>query len=186
MLTVAGARDGAELSDELLLVREVHGEFIKRRVVLEEQLISVIDARVTCVLEDDRVFHLERVPPEIVFSLKKMNGENIGDDRERLVDILVSVPEAINSIAKYLKRIIINSVDSDTGIYSALVEFGDGAITIKRKMVPSHAIFLARLTNRPIYIKRELVDQQEAMYSLVGRNSEVDSASDDDESLDEE
>ncbi|OYT40038.1 MAG: hypothetical protein B6U89_03120 [Desulfurococcales archaeon ex4484_58] len=158
--------------DDLIRVVEVRGEIISKPIMYGEGYISVVDTRITCVLEDNRLFFLERVPPDIVISLRRLDGEDINDERERFVDILLSMPDAIEAIGKYLKRVVIDNLDEDSGIYSATVEFVDDGITVKRKMVPSHAIFLARLTNKPIYVKRKLVDQQEMYYSLYMTNEE--------------
>ena len=155
------------MDDELILVREVYGEIIPRQVFYGKETISILDTRITCILEDNRKFYLERVPPDIVWSLKRINGEKLNDDRERFVDILLSIPDVISVLGKYLKRIVIDNIDERTGTYSATVEFGDGSIVVKRKMVPSHAIFLAKLTNKPIYVRKELVDQQEILYNLL-------------------
>lgn len=155
------------MSDELILVKEVRGEIIPREIVYKRASLSIVDTRITCILEDSRIFRLERVPPDIVISLKRLNGEDLGDNRERLVDILLSMPEVLNNISKHLKRVVIDSIDMRSGIYIAIVEFSDGDIVIKRRMVPSHAIFLAKLVNKPIYVRKDLVDQQEIWYNYL-------------------
>lgn len=157
--------------DDLIKVVDVSGEILFDRLFI---------TRIVCLLEDGRFFILERVPFDIVISLKKLSGEEIDDERERLVDVLSSMPEILEILGKHLRRVIINEIDFKTGVYSAVAEFSDGNMVIKRKMVPSHAIFLARLTSRPIYVKRELVDQQEEFRLLAYRDLE------DDETEDEE
>jgi bifunctional DNase/RNase len=148
------------LDDDLVKVVDVYGEVVFDRLFV---------TRIVCVLEDDRYFILERVPFDIVIGLKKLRGEEIDDDRERLVDVLTSMPEVLDILGKHLRRVIINDIDTSTGVYSAIAEFSDGNMIIKRKMVPSHAIFLAKLTNKPIYVKRELVDQQEEFRELASQ-----------------
>lgn len=160
------------MDDDLLLVREVHGEVIKKKISYGNKRFSILDTRIKCILEDNRFFYLDRVSPEIVFFLKELNGETIGDEREGFIDILLSIPEVINILGKYVKRIVIDNFNNKSGTYSASVEFGDGTIVIKRKMIPSHAIFLAKLTRKPIYVRKQLVDQQEEIYSLL---EEIDS-----------
>ncbi len=140
------------MSDELIRVLEVFGDISYDNLFI---------TRIICRLEDDRYFILERVPFDIVLALKRINGEEIDDDRERLVDILLSMPQVRELLGKSLKRVIIDSIDYRTGVYRAIAEFSDGELVIKRKMVPSHAIFLAVLTGRPIYVRKELVDEQE-------------------------
>jgi bifunctional DNase/RNase len=148
------------LDDDLIKVIDVYGEVVFDRLFV---------TRIVCILEDDRYFILERVPFDIVIGLKKLRGGEIDDDRERLVDVLTSMPEVLDILGKHLKRVIINDIDTSTGVYSAIAEFSDGNMIIKRKMVPSHAIFLARLTNKPIYVRRELVDQQEEFRELASQ-----------------
>ncbi|MET1160707.1 MAG: bifunctional nuclease domain-containing protein [Thermoprotei archaeon] len=154
------------MTHRLLLVKEVRGEIIQRELVYNDRPLSIVDTRITCILEDNRVFRLERVPPDIVLALKKLDGEDLGDDRERLVDILISMPDVIDTLGKHLMRVVIDGLDMKTGVYTAIAEFSDGNIVIKRKMVPSHAIFLARLTNKPIYVREDLVTQQERWYNF--------------------
>jgi len=174
----------AEHDDELVYVREVRGEIIPRQIFYDEGFVSIIDSRIICVLEDYREFYLERVPPDIIISLRRIDGEPIDDDRERFIDILMSMPEVIDLLSKSLKRVVIDHLDEKTGVYSATAEFGDGDIVVKRKMIPSHAIFLARLANKPIYVKKKLVEQQESVY----RDLFVDETNphEDEEDLDDE
>lgn len=142
-------------------------EYIKVEDVIPElQFGRLFSTRIICRLEDGRYFFLDRVPFDIVISLKKLKGEEIEDDRERLVDILASMPEVLDLLGRHLRRVIINELDPETEVYSAIVEFTDGKMTLRRKMVPSHAIFLAVLTNKPIYIRKTLVDQQEELMKL--------------------
>lgn len=157
----------------MLLVKKVYGEIIRRELYYSGTRFSVLDTRITCVLEDNRSFYLERVPPEIIFSLNRIEGKELEDDRERFVDILLSIPEIIDILGRYLKRVVIDKFDEKTGVYSATVEFADGNITLRRKMVPSHAIFLARLTKKPIYVKKELVEYQESIYKLIEDIEEI-------------
>ncbi|MCD6196426.1 MAG: bifunctional nuclease family protein [Staphylothermus sp.] len=138
--------------DELLLVEEVVAEIIPGEFIY---------TRIRFKLEDGRYFYLYNIPFDIAIALKKMNGEEIEDDRERLMDILMSMPDVLEILGRHLKRVIINDIDYKTGAYSAIAEFSDGNMYVRRKMVPSHAVFLAKLVNKPIYVRSELVDQQE-------------------------
>jgi len=173
------------LDDEILLVKKVEAEIIHRRIRNGRYNdIVIVDTRIKCILEDNRVFYLEKVPPEIVYSLKRIDGVDLGDDRERFIDVLLSIPEVIEIIAKHLKSVVIDEFDEETGVYSASVEFSDGNIVIVRKMIPSHAIFLAKLAGKPIYVKKKLVDQQESIYELLREIDDLDELSQDD--VDEE
>ncbi|MCD6301631.1 MAG: bifunctional nuclease family protein [Staphylothermus sp.] len=138
--------------DKLLRVEEVVAEIIPGEFIY---------TRIRFRLEDGRYFYLYNIPFDIAIALKKINGEEIEDDRERLIDILVSMPEILEILGRHLKRVVISDVDYKTGAYSAIAEFTDGNMYVRRKMVPSHAVFLAKLVDKPIYVRSELVDQQE-------------------------
>ncbi|WFO75942.1 bifunctional nuclease family protein [Desulfurococcaceae archaeon MEX13E-LK6-19] len=116
---------------------------------------------IVCRLEDGRDFNLFSVPQDIVVAIRKIKGYKVEDDRETIYDILLSSPESIEAVRKHLKRVVIDSINPLTYTYSAIAEFGADGALIKRKMVPSHAILLALLSDKPIYVKRELVDEQE-------------------------
>ncbi|ABN69909.1 hypothetical protein Smar_0808 [Staphylothermus marinus F1] len=150
------------MEEDLIRVIDVSGEIVFDRLFIP---------RIVCLLEDGRFFILERVPFDIVVSLKKLDGEEIDDERERLVDVLSSMPDILDILGKHLRRVVINEIDPKTGVYSAIAEFSDGNMAIKRRMVPSHAIFLAKLTNKPIYVKKELVDQQEEFRLLASTDT---------------
>ena len=141
-------------NEDLIRVLEVYGE-----IGYDNLFIT----RIICRLEDGREFILERVPFDIVLALKRINGETIDDDRERIVDILLSMPEVRRILGENLEKIVIDHLDHNTGVYSATAIFNDHGLIVKRKMVPSHAIFLAVLTNKPIYVKKKLVDEQEEL-----------------------
>lgn len=122
---------------------------------------------ITCRLEDGREFKLYSVPIDIVEIIRKIKGyntymeEEFNDDRETLYDIILTTPNAIDALGKHLKRVIIDSINPETYTYSAIAEFGEDKMIIRRKMIPSHAILLALITNKPIYVRKILVDQQE-------------------------
>ncbi len=147
---------------QYLLVRRVRDEI--SGIEVKELDVYMPIPRLACELEDGRVFYLERVPYDIVLFIKKQNGEAIDDDRERFSDLLASMPEVLEALGRHVKRVLIEEFDEARGVYSAYVEFNDGNVTLRRKMVPSHAIFLALLVGKPIYVRRELVDAQESFY----------------------
>ncbi|WP_440058993.1 bifunctional nuclease family protein [Thermogladius sp. 4427co] len=147
---------------EYLLVKNVLGEV--EETVIEGLNVVFPVPRIVCELEDGRKFYLERVPYDIILFINKINGRDVEDDRERFGDILMSMPEVLENLGKHIKRVTIEEFDEKRGVYSAYLEFNDGNITIRRKMVPSHAIFLALLVGKPIYVKKELVDEQQNYY----------------------
>ncbi len=129
---------------------------------------------IICRLEDGREFKLYSVPIEIVEMIRKIKGyetyseTELKDDRETLYDILISTPGALEELGKHLRRVVIDSINPETYTYSASAEFGDGNTVIRRKMIPSHAILMAMITHKPIFVRKILVDQQENMEDEEG------------------
>jgi Uncharacterized conserved protein len=60
-----------------------------------------------------------------------------------------------------LERVVIDELSQETGLFSASVELKFDGVLIQKKMIPSHAIYLALVSERPVFVKRELVDEQE-------------------------
>ncbi|WP_054845184.1 bifunctional nuclease family protein [Sulfuracidifex tepidarius] len=118
---------------------------------------------IICYLEDNRQFMLSNVTPEIVFAIRKLNNKDgVLDDRENIFDILNFVPELRQDLENHINRVIINDLNDKIGVYSATIEINFGnSILIEKRMIPSHAIYLGLLTKKPIYVKKELVDEQE-------------------------
>lgn len=138
------------------------------RVVEIDAFISIVGREpiryipvIVCRLEDGRDFNLFSVPQDVVIAIRKIKGYSVDDERETIYDILLSSPESIESIRRHLRRVIIDSINPVTYTYSATAEFSTDGALIKRKMVPSHAILLALFAEKPIYVKKELVDEQE-------------------------
>ncbi|MEM0199624.1 MAG: DUF151 domain-containing protein [Saccharolobus sp.] len=120
---------------------------------------------IVCYLEDGRQFYLFSVPAEIVVAINKTKGnkeeEEVGDKRENIYDILTFIPEVVDQFSKHLEKVTVDDIIRETGVYVATVEFKFDGVTIQKRMIPSHAIFLAVIANKPIFVKKELVDEQE-------------------------
>ncbi|EWG07201.1 MAG: hypothetical protein ASUL_04391 [Candidatus Aramenus sulfurataquae] len=118
---------------------------------------------IVCYLEDGREFNLFYVPAEIVMAInkiKKQSEESINlDKRETIYDILSFVPEISEELAKRINKVVIDDM-IDT-VYVATVELKFDGVIIQKRMIPSHAIYLALITNKPIFVKRKLVEEQE-------------------------
>ncbi len=127
-------------------------------------------------IEDGRTFTLYGVPYEIVLAINRIRqpgAEFIGERRESLYDILLQFREQVEgSIGKLLSRVIIDKLDYSTGLYSATAEFMLGGIVMRREMIPSHAIFMAMLFDKPIYVRKKLVDEQEEFESEQSEGGE--------------
>jgi bifunctional DNase/RNase len=122
---------------------------------------------IVCYLEDGRQFYLFQVPPEIVISINRLQGikgyEELSEamKRDSIYEILENLSEIKEIISKRIEKVIVNDMIKEYGVYVAVVELKFNGIVIERRMIPSHAIYLALLGDRPIYIKKTLVDEQE-------------------------
>ena len=115
-------------------------------------------------LEDGRTFKLYNIPPEIASAVNKMRegmSYDIYVNRESVFDALVDLREFLKDLLDRVVRVIINEFDYDTGLYTAEIEFNLEGIILRKKMIPSHAIYLALLAEKPIYVSKRLVDEQE-------------------------
>ncbi len=110
-------------------------------------------------LEDGRVFTMSNIPGEIVEAINVYKN-NIETPRRQSVYILLMDNEYFREkLSEIIKEVVIDEIDRESGVYTAsLVLEGEG-INFTIKMIPSHAVFLALITGKPIYVKEELVDE---------------------------
>lgn len=113
-----------------------------------------------CTLEDGRLFNLYLVPLEIVLAIYKLKGHGIENNRETLFELLTIFGE-IGVLKEKIERVVVDEINEETHLYTAKVYIRGTGFTFIKKMVPSHAIFLAYLVGAPIYVSKDLVDQQE-------------------------
>lgn len=127
-------------------------------------------------LEDGREFKMFQIPPEIVIALnrlqEKRDYEDLlrGDKRENIYDVLAFSSEIKDQLGKIINRVVINDVNEEYGVYIATVEFKYDGVIIEKQLIPSHAVFLAIVSNRPIYVKKNLVDEQEKQEKKSGED----------------
>lgn len=133
-------------------------------------------------LEDSREFKMFYIPPEIVILVNKLQGKNEyegitgNDNRESLYDILYDIISFYTDIKENLKkivnRVIIDDIIKESGVYVATVEFKFDGVIIEKKLIPSHAVLLALLCDKPIFVKKQLVEEQEAEEKKRGSDVE--------------
>ncbi|MFP3345959.1 MAG: DUF151 domain-containing protein [Sulfolobaceae archaeon] len=133
-------------------------------------------------LEDSREFKMFYIPPEIVILVNKLQGKNEyegitgNDNRESLYDILYDIISFSTDIKENLKkivnRVIIDDIIKESGVYVATVEFKLDGVIIEKKLIPSHAVLLAMLCDKPIFVKKQLVEEQEAEEKKRGSDVE--------------
>ncbi len=119
---------------------------------------------ISCHLEDGRQFNLYYVPYEIVIAINRIQGEDYEVDRESLFDVLPMIAgEFKDTLKSRVRAVYIDGLNRKTMLYSATMEIKVNGAIIKRKMIPSHAIYLALLTNSEVYVAEELVKHQEEL-----------------------
>ena len=116
----------------------------------------------TCYLENGDSFTLYNVPPEIARAIAKiMNYEEYlevrGDGRSNIYELLIMLAPELRSIGKRINRVVIDGFNSNTLTYSASLFLEIDGVKIRKVMIPSHAIFLALLFNKPIYVTDDVV-----------------------------
>ncbi len=149
--------------------------------------VSQVDALITpnpphlpiiiLTLEDGRSFTLYGVPYEVVIAINKLQNPDEYmnyNNRESLFEILLHFRDELLNIASRMVRVIVDEIDYNTGLYSAKAEFDLDGILLRKRMIPSHAVYMALLFNRPIYVAKRLVDEQEEMERRTREGEEAD------------
>ncbi len=116
----------------------------------------------TCYLENGDNFTLYNVPPEIARAIAKiMNYEEYleirGDNRSNIYELLIMLAPEIRFLGKSINKVVIDGFNSKTLTYSASLFLEIDGVKIRKVMIPSHAIFIALLFNRPIYVTEEVL-----------------------------
>lgn len=135
-------------------------------VVLMNDLEDFIDlAALSCYLENNEVFTLYNVPREIALTIEKLNNSikdeefvESSENRGTIFDVLLLLTPKLKELRRTVRKTVINSYDVDRGTYSASLHMKVDGVTIQKNMIPSHAIFLSLLLNRPIYVTREVLE----------------------------
>ncbi|MCE4599882.1 MAG: DUF151 domain-containing protein [Desulfurococcales archaeon] len=110
-------------------------------------------------LEDGRVFTLVNIPYEVAEAIKLYNHGEPPPRRQSLFSLLMNHEEFIDAVARTLKRVVVDELDRETNLYTATVEFSEDGLSLNVKMIPSHAIYLALITGKPVYVAEDLVEQ---------------------------
>ena len=141
------------------LVRAVRVMPFARIVEYEEMQFSTYIIGLKLKLEDGRSFVLVNIPYEVAEAIRVYNNGVEPPRRQSIFSLLLNHEEFKDVIGRGLKRIIIDELDYETGLYTATVEFEDEGITLRVKMIPSHAIYLALISGKPIYVSERLVEE---------------------------
>ncbi len=109
-------------------------------------------------LENGEIFEMYYVPPEVIEALEMLKNGNPPPRRQSLFSLLAFHDEFRDIIEKSLDKVVIDEYDEATGVYTATVHFESDGLHIAVKMIPSHAVFLAMVTDKPIYVSEELLE----------------------------
>lgn len=148
-------------NDESKLLRVVGVESVLMSDL--EEFIEI--AALHCYLENDEIFTLYNIPLEIARAIEKLNNpvseeqfNSLNDSRESLYDVLLLLAPKLRELKNSIKKVVIDSYDANRGVYNASILMKINGISLRKKMIPSHAIFISLLFNKPIYVTREVLE----------------------------
>jgi len=159
-------------------VKEDSESELLRVVGVESILMSDLEefieiAALHCYLENDEVFTLYNVPLEIAKAIEKLNNpvsdeplNSLEDSRESVYDVLLLLAPKLRELKNSIKRVVIDSYDPNKGVYNASIHMKINGISLRKKMIPSHAIFISLLLNKPVYVTRKILEISKALNPL--------------------
>ncbi len=121
-------------------------------------------------LENNRIFRMSGISYDVAMEIKKylalesnLDIPTINDPRFTIYDMLLEIPDLEKILHGTIKEVVIDYYDPEFSIYGASVILDDAYTVMKKKllMIPSHAILLALLANRNVYVSKKLVDGQD-------------------------
>lgn len=133
--------------------------------VVMNNIEDIVDlAALHCYLENNELFTLYNIPPEVAIAIEKLNNSTEDEkltevsDRGSIFDILLLLAPRLKELRNTVKKVVIDSYDISRGVYSASLHMRVDGITIQKRMIPSHAIFLSILLDKPVYVTEEVLD----------------------------
>ncbi|MEB3774053.1 MAG: DUF151 domain-containing protein [Desulfurococcales archaeon] len=159
--------------DDSGLVRAVEVLPFERVIEYVNMNFSAYVVGLKLVLEDGRSFVLVNIPHEVAEAIRVFNNGQTPPRRQSIFSLLLSHEEFKEALGRALKRVIIDELDYETSLYTATVEFEEEGITLRVKMIPSHAIYMALIAGKPIYVKEELVEESEEDIEDLGLDDDL-------------
>jgi bifunctional DNase/RNase len=77
--------------------------------------------------------------------------------RDTIYELLIMIQPKLTEFKESIEGVVIDGFNRAYGTYSASIYMNVDGISLKRTMIPSHAIFLALLFNKPVYVTAEVV-----------------------------
>ncbi len=150
---------GRSIKGDLLRVVDV---FVSQRLVRDAYTgLSGYIIELNLALEDGRVFTMVNIPSDVAEALKVYTEAATIPRRQSVFTFILNSETFKEALVKGLKSVAIDELDTATGLYTASVNLEDEGVNMSIKMIPSHAVYLALISGKDIYVKKSLVDQQE-------------------------
>ncbi|MCI4396559.1 MAG: bifunctional nuclease family protein [Thermoprotei archaeon] len=134
-------------------------KYIESYLASEDPLVPVL----TLFLENGEELELYNVPLEIAKFVADgiyQNNSWKNSERATIFDLLWSHEDIVNLLKEDIEYILIDEFDEKTMLYSAKVVFKNGGVVLERRFVPSHAIFLALITGKDIFVSSEIINNK--------------------------
>ena len=139
-----------------------------QRVLPFEQIVRGPSGEVRLVLfglrlelEDGRSLTLVHIPPEIAITIDRLNRGDPPPERQSIFDVLAFNEKFRDVFNDVLDRVVIDELNLENGLYNARAVLKSEGLSLSVKMIPSHAIIMAIILDKPIYVAEELVEFEE-------------------------
>ncbi len=109
-------------------------------------------------LENGEIFEMYYVPPEVIEALEMIRKGDPPPKRQSIFSLLAFHNDFRDMIETSLDKVVIDEYDEATGVYTATAHFESDGLHVTIKMIPSHAVYLATISGKPIYVTQELVE----------------------------
>ncbi|MGC9106340.1 MAG: bifunctional nuclease family protein [Thermoprotei archaeon] len=116
-------------------------------------------------LEDGREFTMVNVEPLVVQALNKRQstglrgGFILEDERLSIFDALTLSENVIKALKESVDSVVVADLNRRHGTYIAYLRLRVGDAVIEKPMIPSHAIYLAIIAGKPIYVNENLIEE---------------------------
>jgi len=164
--------------DQLYKVVDIETVYIKQKSIYG---VVAYPLGLRLYLENGKRFEMYHVPVDVIEALEMIKRGDPPPRRQSLFTFLVYNEPFREAISQYLEKVVIDEFDEKTGLYTATVHFHSDGLRLTINMIPSHAIFLAKIADKPIYVAERLVMlfEQQLEEGII-EEDEIDEFMDDD------
>lgn len=125
-------------------------------VASKDPLIPVL----LLILDNGEELELYNVPYEIArFVMNDFTFVEKDSNKERndIFSFIATHEDIVNLLKDDIEKVVIDDFDEKNMVYSATIYFSRGGTKIQRKFIPSHAIFLAIIANKEIFVSEKVL-----------------------------